>query len=108
MAPVDQNIEFRRAVAAVIPVVEINPKPNAPFAVIHVNRSAIECVRMGQKNYHSRGELNPALDFGEFSKLEKLAGGFVEGMGSGELLDSFNLQFAKHFICLLSSVSLAC
>jgi len=77
VALVDQDIEFRGAVPSIIPVVEINPKPNAPFAVVHVNGSAIERVRMGKKDHHGRGELNPSKNFREFGKLEELCRSFI-------------------------------
>ncbi len=51
VAFVDQEIEFRETVSAIILVVEVNPKPHAPSSVVHVDGSAIERVVMDQKDH---------------------------------------------------------
>ena len=79
VALVDQDIELGRAVPAVIPIVKVNPKPDAPLAVENVDGTAIERVGMGQKDHDGGWELNPPEDLGKFSKLEKFGCGFVEG-----------------------------
>jgi hypothetical protein len=70
VALIDQDVEFLGTVAAVIPVIEIDPKPDAPLAVVNVNCPAIERVGMGQKNHNCGWELNPAKDLGILSELE--------------------------------------
>jgi hypothetical protein len=96
VALIDQDVEFRRAIPAVIPVVEINPKPDAPLAVVHVNGSAIERVRMGQKNYHGRWELNPPKDLGVFGKLEKLGHSFIQRLSFGKTKHMTAVQISEH------------
>lgn len=96
MALADQDIEFRRAVPAVIPVVEVNPKPDAPFAVIDVDCAAIERVGMGKKNHDCGWKLNPSMNLREFGEFEKLGCGLVKCFSFTEFNSWTGLHFSEH------------
>jgi hypothetical protein len=80
VALADQNIELRWAIATVIPIFEIHPKPGTPLPVVDVDGTAIWRVLMGQKDHESRWELEPTDDCGVVSELEESCNGFPEGL----------------------------
>jgi hypothetical protein len=92
VALADQNIELRRAIPPVVPIIKIYPKPGTPFPIIHVDRPTIWRVIMGQKDHQGRWELKPTIDFGEVDKLQQLGNGFVKGFFPRQMLNFCDLH----------------
>ena len=85
VALVDQNIELRRAIPTVVPIIEIHPKPDTPLPVVDVDGPAIGRVIMGQKDHQGRWELEPTNDLGIVSKLQQFGNGFVQRLQFAQL-----------------------
>ena len=70
MTLVDQNIELRWAIPAVIPIFEIHPKPDTPLPVVNIDSPAIGRVIIREEDHQCAGELKPTNDLWVLGKLQ--------------------------------------
>jgi len=95
VALADQNIELRRAMPTVIPIIEINPEPGTPLPIIHVDGPAIWRAIRGQKDHEGRWELEPTNDLGIVSKLQQFVNRFVQCLQFAQLQCCCDLGLPK-------------
>jgi hypothetical protein len=104
VALADQNIELRRAIPTVVPIIEINPKPDTPLPVVDIDSPAIWRVIRGQKDHQGRWKLEPTNNLGIVSKLQQLGNRFINCFQLAQLKHLGNVHFSEHSILLLSAV----
>jgi hypothetical protein len=94
----DQNIELRRAIPTVVPIIEINPEPDTPLPVVDVDGPAIWRVIRGQKDHQGRWKLEPAKDLREVGELQQLGNSFIHGFQLAQFKELRDLHWTEHFV----------